>query len=111
MLINIVDANSQAQQIIVHGQESVVDRSGVITASLASQTLMDVNMARSGWFLQNKSQHPMYVNEIGGEADGTSVTSIVVPAGASFPPPGYAITTAKISITGTQGDEFAAREW
>lgn len=109
MLLNVLDSAGVAQKVVVAGQEAVVDRSGSIALSDVAQTAIAANVYRSGFFIQNKGANPMYINELGtATAVGGSIT---IPAGASFPPAGYPVSTGAISILGTAGDIYTAREW
>jgi len=110
MLTKILDALGVQQTVVTASQEAVVNKSGTITATGVSQTLAAANALRSGWFFQNNGSNPMYLNEVGADASATS-NSFVVQAGGTFPPAGFALTTAKISVLGTIGEAFTCREW
>ena len=110
MLLSILDGNAVAQTVIVAGQEAPVDRSGAIAGTSVAQSLLAANLTRSGYFLQNLGANPMYINELGSSAVAGQGSVKVVP-GATFPLPGMPLTTAALSIVGTAGDAFTAREW
>lgn len=113
MLIDILDGNGTLQRVIVQGQESPTDRSGLVLVTDVAQDVMIENADRSGWFLQNLGSNVMYVNDLGVAAypivEGTG--SFTLQPGESFPPAGYAISTGPLSILGTADDVFLAREW
>lgn len=109
MIITILDAAGVQQSVIAKGQESVVDKSGTITATGVSQLLMAANANRSGFLVQNLGSNPMHINAFGVAADDQ--TSFTIAPGAFFPPENYPITTGAITILGTIGDKFAAKEW
>lgn len=115
MIIQVVDANGALQQIIVQSPATPTDRSGTITATSVSQTLLDPVQAggsRSGWLVQNKGVNgfTMQINDTGNPAD-ESPSSINLAPGAFFPPPGYPVTQGEINIAGAEGDNFMCREW
>jgi hypothetical protein len=91
-----------------------VDKSGVIATGGVAQTLMAANAIRGGWFVQNKSNGDLAINEIGGAAALTSSSSsILLQPGESLGETGAeGVSIAAISIVGAvTGQEFAAREW
>lgn len=113
MLLQVIDGQGILQTVIATGQETVVDHSGSLDSS-AAQELLAENESRSGWFIQNRGTNPMYLNELGEDASATVAAdsgSIKLAAGESFPPAGYPVTTAAISIIGTVDDDFICREW
>lgn len=110
MLLNILDSQSAQQQILTNGQEAVVDRSALIGSTALSQTLLEPNLQRSGWIFQNRGTNVMYINDFGQDASASLGSFMVLPGGI-FPPAGFPVTTSKISILGTGGDGFTAREW
>ena len=101
MLLVVQDGAGNAQMIIAHGQEAVADHSGTIAQTSVSQMALPANLTRSGWFLQNNGEFPMQVNELGGDA---TLNSFTVPAGYTFPPANFPITTNAINVAGTAGD-------
>ena len=109
MLIKVLDGLSVSQIIIVPGQESVVDQSGTIASTNVSQSLLSANLLRSGWVMQNCGVAAMYVNNIGDASTGLG--SFMVTAGSFFPPAGFPVTTAAVSIAGTAGDTYTVKEW
>lgn len=114
MLLDVKDGLGQDQQIVAPGQESPVDSSGVILVTGDSEQLLAANAYRAGWFFQNQGQNAMQINELGANASTPTAAgagSWNVPPGGTWPPPGFALTTAKITISGTQGDAYACREW
>lgn len=109
MQIAILDATGQQQTVLVKSIEAPVDHSGAIQETGVSQLLIDANLLRSGWVMQNRSNNPMFVNDLGNAS--VAAGSFSVPAGGFFPPAGYPVTTGAIQITGTIGDTYTAREW
>lgn len=109
MLLTVKNGNGQDVTIIVQGQASPTDKSGVIEGASAQQVL-DANGTRSGWFFQNLGTDAMFLNELGADATNGQ-GSIMVRPGECFPPCGYAVTTAPVSVLGTAGQGFTAREW
>lgn len=110
MLLTVLDGAGVTQKVIVAAQEAVTDKSGSIAATGTAQTAIAANTLRSGYRIQNRSAvNPMYVNELGAASSGQQ--SCAIAPGAFFPPEGYPVTTSAISIMGTAGDLFAAREW
>lgn len=110
MLLNVLDSAGVAQKIITKGQEAVVDKSGSITSTGVAQTAIAANTLRSGCIIQNRSvSNAMYVNDLG--AASTGQQSFMVPAGGFWPPSDYPVATGAVSILGTVGDLFTAREW
>lgn len=109
MLMTVIDGNGAPQTIIVHGQEALVDKSGSIAVTGVAQDVAVANSGRSGFRFQNVSNNPMYINDTG---DATVAPgSFIVGAGQYWPPEGYAVTTNRISVLGTAGDQFTAKEW
>ena len=113
MLINVLDAAGVAQKLVVHGQEAAVDRSGIITATGAAQSALAANVLRSGYMIHNRGVAVMYVNDLGAAAVAVSANagSFMIQPGATFPPPGYPLTTGEVSIMGTINDGYMIREW
>lgn len=117
MLTAIIDGNGVARNLITPGQETVVDKSGHIAVTNTSQVAIAANSNRSGWFIQNLSAVPgqgMWINDLGVDASETPAdgnTSIYLDAGDYYPRAGQPVTTKAISIIGTAGDAYAAREW
>lgn len=110
MLLTVLDGLGVQQKVIVAGQEAIVDKSGTIAATGVAQVAIAANALRSGYRIQNRSAvNPMYVNELGAASAGQQ--SCTIAPGAFFPPEGYPVTTSAISIMGTTGDLFSAREW
>ena len=109
MLIKVVDALGVAQTFISQAQEAVTDQSGSIVATGVAQDAMDANAFRSGFFVQNVGANPLYVNELGAATTGAG--SYLLAPGAGFPPAGYPVSTGAVSILGTVGGVFTAREW
>lgn len=114
MLLSVLDGNGTAQKVITNGQTSPNDVSGVIASTGVSQLVVAANVNRSGFVLQNNGSSNMYINELG-LAASSSITanngSWTVPPGGTFPPSGWAVTTAAINILGTATQAFTAREW
>lgn len=109
MLTNVLDGNGVSQVVILAGQESIADRSGVIGATGVAQSLLSANSLRSGWIIQNRGVAPMYVNDLGVATAGAG--SFVIPTGGTFPPANYPVTVNAISVLGTVNDPFTVREW
>lgn len=109
MLINVLDATGISQSLIVAGQEAVVDKSGSIVATGVAQIALDANANRTGFIIQNISNHTIYLNDKGAATNTTG--SFQLAQGQVFPPFGYPVTTGAISVMGTMGDTFTAREW
>lgn len=109
MLVLALNGAGQPVTFAVQAQDTISDRSGSIAETAASQSLMPANTGRSGWFFQNCGQNPMTLNELGDDA--TDAGAILVLPGASFPPPGYAIPTVAMTVAGTAGDAYTARDW
>lgn len=109
MLLRVLDGQGQAQTIIAVGQATVTDRSGNIQAE-AAQHVMEENPDRSGWWFKNTGGYDMYVNDVD---DATAeVTSFKVEPGGIWPPAGYTpVSTNALSVIGTPGDTYLAREW
>jgi len=110
MLLTVLDGLGVSQKVVTPGQEAVVDKSGSIGATGVAQDLMVANVNRSGWNFQNEGASDMWINETGVAAAADS-PSWKVPAGGYFPPPGFPLTTSKISVIGTIGQKFTSREW
>lgn len=112
MRVPVLNGNGDEQVVIVQGEETATDGSGTLAAAVA-QELLAANADRSGWFIQNQSnQNPMWVNELG--ADAVAVVgagSFCIGPGQTFPPYGYPLSVAAVSIIGTAGDAFFCREW
>lgn len=114
-VIQVVDANGALQQVCVQSPTTPLDRSGTIVATNVSQILMDAmasGSTRGGWIVQNNgtSGGTLQINDTGNPAD-QSPSSIYLAPGEFFPPPGYPVTQGEITIAGTIGDNFMAREW
>lgn len=110
MLLKVLDGQGQAQTIITAGQETIADRSASIIAADA-QNVMEENDSRSGYYFKNpEGNDDMYINDVA-EAYADASQNFKVPAGGSWPPPGYPVTTRAISVIGTIGQDFIAREW
>ncbi len=113
MLLTVLDGNGVAQRIITEGQEAPTDASDLILVDDVAQDVLVANATRSGWFFQNQGANDMYLNDLGVAAhpivQGTG--SYLVPAGGSFPPVGYPVSTGVLSVIGTAGDAFFVREW
>ena len=114
MLLDVKDGLGQDQQIVAPGQESPTDASGILLATGDNEELLAANGDRAGWFFQNAGANPMQINELGGDASkkvGVGIGAWNVPPGGTWPPPGFALTTAQINISGTKGDAYVCREW
>lgn len=109
MQVKVTDANGVQQTVLLQGLEAVVDHSGAIVTTAASQLCMTANPLRSGFFVQNTSNRVQWVNELG--AASAVAASYQLQPGAVFPPPGYPVTTGAVNILGTTGDTFTSREW
>ena len=112
-VLQVVDANDVTQNICVASPDTPTDRSG--TYNGATQIVLDTVPAgfqRGAWMFQNRSRSgtTVQINEIGGDADA-SPTCFDVPPGGVFPPPGYPVTQAQVSVIGVNGEQFACREW
>lgn len=115
-VIQVVDANDETQNLCVVSPDTPVDKSGTFAATGVSQILLDVVAAgfqRGAWWIQNRSPSGtvVQINEIGGDADNASPTCVDLAPGQFWPPPGYPVTQAQVSIVGIGGEAFAAREW
>lgn len=110
MLLKVIDAQGNPQTVIAHGQETPVDHSGTVTVMDGTQVLLAANAFRSGWFLQNLDVNPLTLCETGDAVAGTPGTW-QVPAGGTFPPPGFPVTTGAVHINGSANAKFSAREW
>jgi hypothetical protein len=113
MLLNIVDGTGLPQRIIVEGQETVIDQSGLIVATGVAQVLAAANANRSGIILQNDGSHNMEINDLAAAASPTVTDngSFVVTPGSYWPPAGYPVSTGAISVSGTTGDTYTCRTW
>jgi len=109
MQLQAVDALGVQQTVLVSGIEAPIDHSGAIAATGAAQTIIPANSGRSGFFVQNRGANPMYINDLGNATTGAG--SILIAAGGYFPLPGYPVSAGALSILGTIGDVFTAREW
>ncbi len=111
MLVPIIDGSGNAVNICIAGQETLVDRSSVL-ADENAQEVMASNEARSGFFFQNCSTdgNDMWINELGDAATAASPCIRIV-AGGVWSSLGYPVTVNAISVIGTAGDTFTAREW
>lgn len=110
MKLIILDGLGASQTVLAASQEAVVDHSATITATGTAQNALAANANRSGYFFQNLSAtNPMYVNELGAATTGAG--SIKIPAGGTFPPAGYPVSTGALSVLGTAADPFTCREW
>lgn len=109
MRIDVIDGNGAPRNVIWQSTAVLTDRSGVIAADHVSQDLMVANADRAGWFFQNRSGRPMTISEYGADAELDS--AITVYPNQSFPPPEYPLTLTKITVSGSIGDKYVAREW
>ena len=110
MKLSILDGTGASQTILTAAQEAVVDHSSTIAATGTPQNALVANVNRSGYFFQNLSAtNPMYLNELGIATTGSG--SIKVPAGGTFPPAGYPVSTGALSILGTAADGYTCSEW
>lgn len=109
MLLKVIDGGSVSQTILSRAQESVLDHSGLVAVTAVSQVVLPANAFRSGFFIQNLSQRPMFINELGNALAGPG--SYQLAPGASFPPAGYPVSIGAVSVLGTATDGFTAREW
>lgn len=109
MLLKVLDALGVQQTVITKGQEAVTDQSGNIAATGVAQEAIAANALRSGLIIQNISTTVMYVNDLGDAA--VAAGSYQLAAGATFPPEGWPVTTGAVSILGTVGALYTAREW
>jgi hypothetical protein len=88
------------------GNAAPIDRSGVIVLGATAQNAFPINANRQGCFIQNTSNYPLYINELG----VASNTSYSIAPGAEWQP--AVIGTGAISIWGeTTGQTWVAREW
>lgn len=112
MLLEVLDANGNARTIITNGQETVVDQSGVFVEGAVFQEAMAANDERSGFFFQNRSGEPMYIQE-SLEQPTTNDDAVEVLPGDSFPLPGvpYPVTTLPIWVAGQAEGKYVAKEW
>lgn len=110
MLIPVIDGSGNEQNLIAPGQETVTDRSGIATGS--PQLAMAASVGnRSGFLFQNGSLlgNDMWINFEGDAAPGAP--SIRVVPGQIVSSFNYPVTLSALSVIGTAGDGFAAREW
>lgn len=108
-LLKVIDAEGGEQTRIVPAQGEASDISGAIAATGVSQTLAEVNADRSGWLFQNLGAHSMTISELGDSASDDG--AFLVASGAFFPPPGLVVPVGQITVAGTIGEKFSAREW
>lgn len=89
----------------------VVDKSGIITKTGASQVLLEKNEVRNGFFIQNLSpSHSLWINDFGAAISGQG--SIRIDPGHIFSSiQDYPVTQEEVSILGNQGVQFTCREW
>lgn len=114
MLLDVKDGLGQDQRIVAPGQEEPSDFSGLLAATGNSKQLLASNADRAGWFFQNQGSNPMQLNELGADASAPVSAgngSWVVAPGGIWPPPGFPLTTAEITVSGTMGDAYVCREW
>lgn len=118
MLLNVLDALSNPQVVVTASQigpvTTAADQSGTIAATGVAQTLMAGNAQRSGWVVQNQGTNDMWINEIGQNAASTGAPnngSVRLGPGEVWPPPLQPVPTVSISILGTGGDFYMAREY
>lgn len=109
MQLKVTDSTGATQTVVVAGLESPVDKSNSITVTGQAQVLAAANAVRSGFIVQNVSSHVMWVNDLADAAAGAG--SYQLSPGAVFPPPGWPMSTHTVSVLGTAGDAFTAREW
>lgn len=111
MIVTVLDGNGQPVNVLWNAQATPTDRSGTITDTLTSQEVMPATAARAGWLFQNVSLtgNAMLLSELGEDA-AVAATWHLDP-GDSFPPPGYPVPTGAITVAGTAGDAYTAREW
>lgn len=109
MLVNVKDGEGANVTVIMPSQETLVDLSGAIVATGVSQEAAPANPARSGYFFQNRSDAPMTLDEMGGDASGAQ--AIVVPPWGTFPPSCYPVTVTAVNVAGTAAQEYVLREW
>jgi hypothetical protein len=108
MLLKVSDALAATQTLISKAQEAITDRSGTIVATGVSQALIASNALRSGFFFQNNSLSPMWLNDLGTALAGAG--SIQVAPGAILSMH-YPVTGNAWQILGTAGTFFTAREF
>lgn len=85
-------------------------KGSTITLGGTAQVAIATNASRRGFWIQNQSAGPLYINSL-----ATAVidnTSLLIPAGALYEPQDIGVPLGNISIIGaTTGQAFAAREW
>jgi hypothetical protein len=87
-----------------------IDRSGVIATGGTAQTVAAALANRHGFWLQNISDEPLWLSDVG--TAGPDASSMMIPAGALYEMPAQGVTAAALSIWGaTAGQRFVAREW
>jgi len=109
VLLIVLDGNGSAQTLRVKAQEAVADRSGAAGGS--SKQIMAPNALRSGWLVQNQGANPMYVNDVGADAGPNGGSYLIAPGQYLSTDEGVPLTTGAITLMGTAGDGFVAREW
>ena len=110
MKLTVTDAAGYQQTVLVNGQESITDHSGVLPSNIA-QTVLAANNLRSGFFIQNLSSvNSMWFNEIGTATNGAGSIKLLPNAFISTNS-GFPLSTGALSLIGTSGDSYTLREW
>ena len=109
MLVTVLDGEGVAQTVIMRGHEAVQGIFGQIVATGLAQILLEENLTRSGWIMQNCGAHTLQVNDMGTAT--ATVDSFSILPGSFFPPCNYPVTPNSVSILGVEGTTYAVREW
>lgn len=95
--------------VIIPQGVTPTNRSGTL-ANGSAQTLMAANASRQGFWVQNlHATDALWISDVGTAVAGQP--SLKIAAGALYESPPHAVPTGAISVIGTSGAEFSAREW
>lgn len=95
---------------VAFGPAALTDISGTVTAGGTAQHATAANAARKGFWFQNTSNGPLWINTL---ADAVLASpSMQIPAGAYYEAPQGGAGTGVLSVIGaTTGQTWSARQW
>lgn len=115
MQLTVIDGAGSEKILAALAPEVPTDRSGVIAVTGQAQNAAVANPLRSGFMIQNLGVNMMRINELG--EDASDVVSAgsgslgLAPGQTLSTLNGWVLSTNRISVSGTEGDAFIAREW
>jgi hypothetical protein len=86
-----------------------LDRSGTVAAAGAAQQIAAKNVGRRGFMIQNLSDAALWFDTLAAAVAGAP--SFRLAPGAIYETPAHAVPVGAISVCGTAGQSFSAREW